>query len=99
LPPTQVPQPGPISFSIATDGLVRGAIEDIGMSILRGTTRKRMFKTETGYIGLAHRSIEVGDKIFVLMGGEMPFVLRSLEVNFTGLVAKLMCTESLMRRY
>lgn len=83
-PLTQIPQPGPISYNSATDGLVRGAKGDIGMRILSGTSRKRMFKTETGYMGLAHRSVEVGGKVNVLMGGETPYVLRSLGGNFVG---------------
>lgn len=83
-PPTQIPQPGPVSYDFAKDALVHGAIEDIGMSILRGTTRKRMFKTDSGYMGLAHRSVEVGDKVYVLMGGEIPYVLRPLGGTFFG---------------
>jgi len=83
-PPTQIPQPGPISYDNAKDAIVHGANEDIGMGILRKTTRKRMFKTETGYMGIAHRSIEIGDKVFVLMGGEMPFVLRPFGGNYFG---------------
>lgn len=75
-PITQVPQPGPISYDNAKDGIVYGCKGDIGMNILSKTTRKRMFKTETGYMGIAHRSVEIGDKVYVLMGGEMPFVLR-----------------------
>jgi hypothetical protein len=83
-PPTQIPQPGPISYDNAKDALVRGASGDIGITILNKTTRKRMFKTETGYLGVAHRSIEIGDKVYVLMGGEMPFVLRPFGGNYFG---------------
>jgi hypothetical protein len=43
-----------------------------------------MFKTDTGYMGLAHRSVEVGDKVFVLMGGEVPFVLRPFGLKYFG---------------
>lgn len=83
-PPTEIPQPGPISYSEAMGGLADSINEDIRMIILRKTTRKRMFKTETGYMGIAHRSIEIGDKVFVLVGGEMPFVLRPLGANYFG---------------
>jgi hypothetical protein len=55
---------------------------DIGMGILSKTTRKRMFKTDTGYTGIAHRSVEIGDKVYVLMGG--PFVLPPLGGNYFG---------------
>jgi hypothetical protein len=51
------------------------------MNTLSKTTRKRMFKTETGYIGIAHRSVEIGDRVYLFMGGEMPFVLQPFEVS------------------
>jgi hypothetical protein len=38
-----------------------------------------MFKTDTGYLGLGHRSLEVGDKIYILMGGDVPLVLRPFD--------------------
>lgn len=63
---------------------MHGVNGDIGMSILSKTTRKRMFKTETGYMGIAHRSVEIGDKVYVLMGGEMPFILRPFGGNYFG---------------
>jgi hypothetical protein len=81
---TQVPQPGPISYDYAKDAIVHSVKGDIGISILSKTTRKRMFKTETGYLGIAHRSVEIGDKVYVLMGGEMPFVLRPFGGNYFG---------------
>jgi hypothetical protein len=43
-----------------------------------------MFKTDTGYMGLAHRSVEVGDKVYMLMGGDTPVVLRPLGDRFLG---------------
>jgi hypothetical protein len=83
-PITQVPQPGPISYDYAKDAMVHGGKEDIGMNILSKTARKRMFKTETGYMGIAHRSVEIGDKVYVFMGGEMLFVLRPFVGNYFG---------------
>jgi hypothetical protein len=80
-PITRVPQPGPISYDYAKDAIVHGVEGDIGMNILSKTTRKRMFKTETGYMGIAHRSVEIGDKVYVFMGGEVPFVLRPFGVS------------------
>ena len=35
-------------------------------------------------MGLAHRSCEIGDRVYVLMGGNTPFVLRSLGGSFYG---------------
>jgi hypothetical protein len=83
-PPKEIPRPGPVSYNQALGGLVHGSNTDIAMSILRGTTRKRMFRTDTGYLGLAHRSVEVNDKVFVLMGGDAPFVLRPFGSKFFG---------------
>jgi hypothetical protein len=84
-PPTlmDLPKPGIISYSGAKKQIF-GPSGDIAMFILRGTSRKRLFKTETGYMGLAHRSCQVGDRVYVLMGGDTPFVLRSLGGNFYG---------------
>ncbi len=54
------------------------------MSILRGTSRESSFKTDTGYMGFAHRSCQAGDRVYVLVGGDTPFVLRSLGGSFYG---------------
>ena len=43
-----------------------------------------MFKTNNGYLGLGHRSLELGDKVYILMGGDMPFVLRPFGGNTFG---------------
>ncbi|KAH6667506.1 hypothetical protein B0J14DRAFT_704579 [Halenospora varia] len=83
-PLTQIPQPGPISYDNAKDTIVHSVNGDIGMSILSKTTRKKMFKAETGYMGIAYRSVEIGDKVCVLMGGEMPFILRPFGGNYFG---------------
>ena len=77
------PKPGLVKYS-AAEGHLSGPSQDIGMSILRGTTRKRLFKTDTGYMGLAHRSCQVGDQVYVLMGGDTPFILRPLGGTFFG---------------
>ncbi|KAK3319764.1 heterokaryon incompatibility protein-domain-containing protein [Cercophora scortea] len=34
------------------------------------------FTTRTGMIGVCHSKVEVGDAVYVLLGGRMPFVLR-----------------------
>jgi len=77
------PKPGLVKYS-AGEGYLSGPSQDIGMSILRGTTRKRLFKTDTGYMGLGHRSCQVGDQVYVLMGGDTPFILRPLGGTFFG---------------
>lgn len=82
-PPTKIEPPRPETISYNGSN-ISGPIASVAMAILTGTTRKRLFKTDTGYMGLAHRSCQIGDQIYVLMGGDMPFVLRSLGGNFFG---------------
>jgi hypothetical protein len=79
-PPTlaTILEPGPISYSAADDALVHGDRHDVAMQILRATTRRRMFITSTGFLGLAHLATRLGDEVFVLMGADMPCVLRPL---------------------
>lgn len=83
-PPTAIPQPGHISYDYAQDALVHGDAGDVGLEMLRKTTRKRMFATETGYMGIGHRSLEIGDRVYVLMGGSLPFVLRPFGGRYYG---------------
>jgi hypothetical protein len=83
LPLTSIPKLDPQSLQNQA-GMLRGDPMSICASVLKGTTRKRMIKTDTRYMGLAHRSVEVGDRIFVLMGAECPFVLRAVGGKFFG---------------
>jgi hypothetical protein len=41
-----------------------------------------MIKTDTGYMGIVHRTYNVGDKIYVLMGSDLPILLRPLGGTF-----------------
>lgn len=77
-PPTMIPSPGIVSSSANSDGLIHGNPDDTGSRILSATSRRRLFITDTGYMGLAHRSSLIGDKIYVLMGGDMPFAMRQI---------------------
>ena len=78
----EYPSPGNLSYSATGDGLLHGDREDIGYRILSHTTRRRLFITDSGYMGLTHRSNRVGDKVYVLFGGDMPFVLRPKNNHF-----------------
>lgn len=80
--PGEYPSPGNLSYSATGDGLLRGDRDDIGNLILSNTTRRRLFITDSGYMGLTHRSNQVGDKVYVLFGGDMPFVLRPKNNHF-----------------
>ena len=80
--PGDYPSPGNLSYSATGDGLLRGDRDDIGILILSNTTRRRLFITDSGYMGLTHRSNQVGDKVYVLLGGDMPFVIRPKGSHF-----------------
>lgn len=77
-----LPEPGPITFSAQEDALVHHLKGDIGALIIKCTTRQRLYFTDSGYMGLCHRSCEEGDQVYLLMGGDMPFVLRKLDTGF-----------------
>lgn len=46
--------------------------------LIYSTSRRRLFFSDDGYMGLCHQSCTVGDEIWILMGGDMPCVLRRL---------------------
>ncbi|KAK5465296.1 hypothetical protein LTS15_001859 [Exophiala xenobiotica] len=79
-PPSNLPQPSNYAFATVEPGsdnkFIDGDVNDIGRSILCATTRRRMFITDTGYMGLTHRSNVMGDEIWVLMGADMPVTLH-----------------------
>lgn len=78
-PLTSIPEPGIVTYDYNADAFVHAARNEIGIRILHATTRQRMYITDTGYMGLCHRSCTVGDQAYLLMGGDMPFVLRKLD--------------------
>lgn len=82
LKPDDDPSPGNWSYSETGDLILSGDRDDIGSKILAKTTRRRLFLTDSGYMGLTHGSNKVGDKVYVLLGGEMPFVLRPKDSHF-----------------
>jgi hypothetical protein len=53
-------------------------------SVLTGTYNRRFFISEKGYIGLAPSNAAPGDKIAVLFGGKVPYILRRNEPASTG---------------
>jgi hypothetical protein len=72
------PLTGRITF---VDGRVHGPADVTDFRVLLTSTRRRLFLTDTSYMGLVHRTSEVGDKIFLLVGGEKPFALRHQRGN------------------
>lgn len=54
-----------------------GPRETMETLVYHNTVRKRMFVTDSGHLGSGHRGLELGDQVWILMGNDMPFVLRS----------------------
>jgi hypothetical protein len=88
-PPEKLPSFDPTTQSYnPKDGKIRGPTDDIARRVLNTTTRKRMFWTDTGYLGIAHKRLDINDEVFVLMGADCPFVLRKQGDNRYALVAE-----------
>ncbi|ERF73204.1 hypothetical protein EPUS_03045 [Endocarpon pusillum Z07020] len=81
-PPTRIPEPNPSSLISIPNGepLLRSDAGDFMTAcIIQSTTRQRLFITDSGYMGLCHQSCVLGDQVWLLMGGDMPFILRELD--------------------
>ena len=78
--PIVIPEPG--RSSTVTQGpsntMLDIAPDDSAIRVICATTDQRLAVTDNGYIGLVHHSCVVGDSVFILMGGDMPCVLRKL---------------------
>lgn len=52
-------------------------------ALIYATSRRRLFITDSrygyGYMGLCHQSCLPGDEVWILPGGDMPFILRRLD--------------------
>ena len=84
LPLQQIPEPGPSSVVRALNGerLLNSAVGDLMTSrIIHATTGQRLFITDTGYMGLCHQKCELGDQAWLLMGSDMPIILRKLDTE------------------
>lgn len=55
---------------------------------------RRFFITEPGYMGLATGEVRKGDMVFILDGGEVPYILRSKEEKSTKVGKLLFVGES-----
>lgn len=71
-----------VQSSVGQDYAYLGPSDGIISRILKATTRRRMYRTDTRYLGLGHRSLEVGDQVYILMGADMPYILRPVGGNF-----------------
>lgn len=46
--------------------------------VLKSTDKTRLCVTQRGYIGLVPNEARVGDQLCVLLGGKVPYILRSV---------------------
>lgn len=51
-------------------------------SFQQATTNRRFFITREGYMGLGPRNIEPGDVVCILLGAQVPFVLRAVDDGY-----------------
>ena len=64
------------------DYLVTSDNYDYAYPVSYATHSQRMIYLDTGYLGLARQDCMIGDKVFLLMGGDMPFLLRPAGDNY-----------------
>jgi len=63
----------------------------IDMAVTSATTNRRFFLTEQGYMGLGPTNMQIGDAVYVLCGGNTPFLLRSAGAKFVPDVGQREC--------
>ncbi|KAL1647158.1 Folylpolyglutamate synthetase [Diplodia intermedia] len=66
-----------------TSGLPDAIWKEISKSMCHIVDEMDMFLTGCGYFGLGHKGIHAGDVVCVLLGGEVPFLLRQVESCMT----------------
>lgn len=106
-PLSQPPEPGPSSLIITPNGekLLSSLVGDVMPGrILASTTGRRLCVSDHGHICLCHQNCIEGDELWLIMGADMPFVLRKLETgmyHFMGetYVHGIMDGEHLLRQY
>ena len=68
------------SDSSITD-LPEGAWKELSNSVAQILDDKDLFITSNGYMGVARSGFATGDLVCVLLGGEVPFILRQLDTE------------------
>ena len=66
-------------------GTDQGSIFDrevaMALRIVQTTSRQRLFFTDTGYMGLCQKPCVMGDQVWLLMGNDMPCIIRKLDTK------------------
>lgn len=80
-PSTPAPDPGgfpPIRHLTRIDSPRDNPVAKMNKSVGTATVSRRFFVTSEGYMGLGPAHMREGDVVFILFGGPMPFLLRSV---------------------
>jgi len=62
---------------------VEDDIARFDISFLQGYRHRKLFTTVQGYMGLAPSTAREGDLVCVLLGGDVPFILRPSKSNYS----------------
>lgn len=69
-------------LATVVESMFNGTYSPIGLAQLQhefdqsGGKRRRLFRTQSNYLGTGPRSLREGDEVWILHGGSVPFVLR-----------------------
>ena len=61
---------------LVADRLVTSGANDYCTSLLYASAGRRLFATDRGYIGLGPPEMQKGDHVYILSGGQVPYILR-----------------------
>ena len=73
-----LPDPGLVVLDNDEFPVIR---DSLATQMIASTTGRRLYATDSGYLGVANQSCHVGDLVYVLLGGDMPYVLRRLSTG------------------
>jgi hypothetical protein len=71
------------SFESDLGSLESDQVSLLMRSVLYRMHRAKLIITTNGWLGMVPRDTQIGDEIYVLAGGRMPFVLRPSQENFS----------------
>lgn len=80
-PPIAIPEPNSQTYGVNQEFPDSHDNSELTMRILSALSQRKFFIADSGYFGLANRSCLVGDRIFILLGANVPFVLRKLSTG------------------
>ncbi|KAG4438617.1 hypothetical protein IFR05_005900 [Cadophora sp. M221] len=73
------------ALSVSTD--TRKISPSMLASIQTATFKRRLFITDTGFLGIGPAGLRTGDKLHLLVGGRAPFILREASTRKVPLIA------------